>query len=522
MTEELTKTTLKGATMIVSAQGASRLITFIGNVLLVRSMNNDARPLGVSSTQLHLLYVTALALTRDGVRRACLRELPANVRLHDQDKWEVGAALSRAYALVGVLCVTPLVFWHFVTNPPKETEYSEYRTSLILVMTGSCLELLSEPMFVVAQNCSMYRLRSTIEAASSLSRVTIGLIASVIFGCKLSAFAWGYFATGVAIFATLSFGLAKESGEGFSFPIMRILLGGRPTFQTGDEVGKFTFLTTIQSGWKLGLSEGEKIVMIAMGTVASDRGAYAMAANLGSLAARLLLQPSEEAAFTLFGKLKQNLSAQNLLCILTRASIVFGLIFTCFGTQFTHLLVLLLYGRGWADSTETPYLLSWYCIFISVCAVNGITEAFVQAVADDKETKSFNFWLLICSLVFVSISTVLLPAMGTAALIAANCLVMTMRITRNINFAREFIGEQFLLMDMLPKPRTGMMFTFSLACNWMSKLYMYRSFSTISGAFMHVAIGTVLLLMCAFTVWRDDSELRMLVSGFAKSNAKKE
>jgi oligosaccharide translocation protein RFT1 len=512
MSEELTRSTLRGATLLVSSQGFSRLLTFAGNVLLVRSMNNDAKPLGVSSTQFHLLYVAALSLTRDGVRRACLRELPANVQLSNPDGWEIAASLSRAYSLVGALVITPMVLYYFRSHAPEDIDLKEYMFSLWLVTAGSLLELLSEPMYVVAQNCSMFKLRSTVEALSSISRALVGLAASKLFGCRLSAFAWGYFATGLIIFLAYLLGMAKASNKGLSFSF-RVLFGGSPNFAFSTNVGHVTWLTTKQSAWKMGLSEGEKIVMIAMGTVASDRGAYAMAANLGSLAARLVLQPCEEAAFTLFGKLKQNVEVEHLFSVLTRASVLFGLVFSCFGTQYTHLLVLLLYGRGWADNTETAYILSWYCVFISVCSINGITEAFLQAIANDRETESFNGWLLVCSVIFVFLSALLLPVMGTSGMVAANSCVMIIRIMRNLVFARSHITNNTSLRRFAPSVKTLTLFGISLGITWLSRIYLYRYAGSVPRAAMHVGIGFILLSCVALLVYVEDKDLILTLTG---------
>ena len=47
---DLTQETLRGALFLVSGQSFSRLLTFIGNVLLLRIMN-DTKPLGIASTE---------------------------------------------------------------------------------------------------------------------------------------------------------------------------------------------------------------------------------------------------------------------------------------------------------------------------------------------------------------------------------------------------------------------------------------------------------------------------------------
>lgn len=507
--------TLRGASLQVGSQGLSRLLTFFGNVALVRVLN-DAQPLGLASTQLHLLYVAALTLSREGVRRACLRELAPRVELGDETKWNKAAALSRTYTVMAGVFLTPVVFYYFFTHLPRDVpagDLEEYRASLWIVAVGSLMELASEPMYVVAQACSMFELRSGVEAMGAISRASVGLFTAYFFGARVSAFAWGYLATGCTIFVGFAYGLARRSPKrGFHLPVD--ILFGHPHVDFGldlkGSLGRVAALSSIQAGWKLALSEGEKLVMLALGTVASDRGSYAMAANLGSLAARLVLQPCEEAAFSLFGKLKNSSTQVELLLgALTRASVVFALVFSCFATNFTHFLVFVLYGRAWADDTETPYILSWYCLYIAVCAVNGMTEAFLQALADETETKSFNAWLLMCSIAFVFYASIFLPWMGTAGLVAANILVMLGRIVRNLSFAK----KKYPNCHLMPPSEVMMLFAFGFVATWFTKNHVYNGGRDFLPTLIHVGVGAFAGLLCLSTVYFRDRRMINTLTG---------
>ncbi len=60
-----------------------------------------------------------------------------------------------------------------------------------------------------------------------------------------------------------------------------------------------------------------------------------------------------------------------------------GLVATAFGPSYAYLLLRLLYGRLWSD-TEAPAALGWYCPYIALLAVNGITEAYLHATAQGR------------------------------------------------------------------------------------------------------------------------------------------
>lgn len=50
-----------------------------------------------------------------------------------------------------------------------------------------------------------------------------------------------------------------------------------------------------------------------------------------------------------------------------------GLVFACFGSNYTHLLLYTLLGSRWAN-TDAPTVLAWYCAYVLILALNGVTE----------------------------------------------------------------------------------------------------------------------------------------------------
>ena len=48
-----------------------------------------------------------------------------------------------------------------------------------------------------------------------------------------------------------------------------------------------------------------------------------------------------------------------------------------------RILLQLLYGAAWT-ATEAPAVLAWYCLFVLFMALNGLTEAYVHALASTR------------------------------------------------------------------------------------------------------------------------------------------
>jgi oligosaccharide translocation protein RFT1 len=282
----------------------------------------------------------------------------------------------------------------------------DYRDSIMLVGLSLILELLAEPMFVVAQSQLKYRARALIEATAVLVRCVTTLLLVLYADMRLLAFAYGHVAYGAVLLfsyvvlfmhqvrvqaATLTTQRhqtteAKTVADEIQLYSMHQLVPATLWFPPSDKaIANIALRTSGQTVWKLVLTEGEKMVMVGMGVGADDQGVYALVSNLGSLVARFALQPIEETCLTVFGRLhaqrqeqqaKQQestkdrsldgkLTAEHLLTLMTKSMILVGLVFVAFGTQFSHMLLHVLYGERWT-LTEAPAALSLYCVYILV------------------------------------------------------------------------------------------------------------------------------------------------------------
>ena len=54
-----------------------------------------------------------------------------------------------------------------------------------------------------------------------------------------------------------------------------------------------------------------------------------------------------------------------------------------FGPSYSYVLLRMVYGQRWSN-TEAPAALSYYCGYITLLALNGCTEAYVNATADSR------------------------------------------------------------------------------------------------------------------------------------------
>jgi oligosaccharide translocation protein RFT1 len=224
----------------------------------------------------------------------------------------------------------------------------------------------------------------------------------------------------------------------------------------------------VQNSFKYVLTQGDGILVAAL-TSLGDQGAYALASNYGGLIARMLFQPIEETSRTIFAQLcaasdggeankksspkeaqeikeTENSNVQNarsLLENILKFYTIIGLVAFTIGPIVAPILLRIVAGPQWAD-TQASSVLVTYCYYIPLLAMNGVTEAFVTAVASNSilhiQSGMMGAW-------FVAFGTsawffMRVMKLGARGLVLANCVNMVLRICFNTWFFARFFRER--------------------------------------------------------------------------------
>jgi len=311
------------------------------------------------------------------------------------------------------------------------------------------------------------------------------------------------------------------------------------------------------------------------------QGVYGLVQNLGSLVARMLLQPLEEAAFMEFSLAFAGVTRRREMASATRAAeianvsatqghdvavadaesaaapdndamayssgavhlgvllhlvLLVGLLLLCFGPGYSYVLLDLLYGARWsAPATGASELLSLYCAYICLLALNGVAEGFVAATITSRQLRAYNAWLLACSVVYLSACAGLMPVAGTTGLLAANALNMLMRIAYSARFIHAFFAQGPAAAVAEPSNLArlralAMPSTVTLCSFFLSLLVTQTSLRllSISGSHSlprfaaHVAVGVLCLIAVAASVWKCEKPfLQQLKDVLAKRKHKR-
>jgi len=464
-----------------------------------------------------LRYAAPFPIASPSLRHAYERQVMVNI------SW-LAVLLS-----IPLSIITLIAFIHgaptFTATPTvsASTLNGEYRDALSLYTLAAIIELLSEPCYILFQKAQRVRSRVLIDAVAVLMRCIVTFVTMKVAamngqkGSGLMPFAYGqmtyaliitvvYYSTCIKDTMNSSRGQLenKASSNGDigidEHPIIEhigeLLPRRLPVLPPADHDAsshisavddgdvtnspssssyldpsliRLSGHLSLQSLEKLALSEGEKFALVTLNSSPQSlhaAGVYSLVTNLGSMVARIILQPLEETALMqisitmaqVTNKKEGNQDATlqdepqpptpsrdavsaysssvRIFGVLLHVVILLGLLLISFGPPYSFVLLHLLYGSKWS-STDAPTALSYYCVYIFVMAINGVTEAFVAAVISARQMKGYNTALIAFSAVYL-VACSLLIQYGSIGLIAANCINMTMRIAYSVYFIRRF------------------------------------------------------------------------------------
>ncbi|KAI9009162.1 Rft protein-domain-containing protein [Hyaloraphidium curvatum] len=504
---------LAGAANLISANAFSRILTFALNQVLLMYFTTPA-VLGVVHVQLELLLSTILFLGREPARMTVLRQPagPEGAGKSGRTRAEAAKVTLRSivdlsYISIGIgACLTFLVTGLFAFRSGGRVGL---KTEHVLYAGASLLELLAEPMYLVGQHRMMLSQRAQVEALAATGKTAAIVAAMAYFYASGSAsaqrtgpvteqeaivaFAVGQLAYGLATLLAWVVQWRKEFGRihkavgtgkkgdsssngpqengaeesslaaaGFAgfFP------GGFGTRgESRSSVGPFFFSYCIQTVLKFLLNEGDRLLLNWFASL-EQQGVWAFVFNYGSLVVRILFLPVEDSLRAFMSKSDTGTPAGRkalagvLSTILHIYLTYLALPMWFLAPAFAEPLVALVGGAGWLK-TGTAGALAVYCCFLPVLASNGVTEAFVQTLADSATMSRYSSRLVLFWIAFAGSAWALMVGFvhwGAAGMICAAALNAALRLEWGLRYAASQLnaGErepQFSLGSRLRWPR---------------------------------------------------------------------
>jgi len=560
--DDLVKSGFGSIKWLFFLQIGSRLITFGLNTAIARTVPQST--FAIANLQIQLLLNIILPLSREAFRRAILR---APLDPHADDyRLRSEKLLNFSYLSLplGVLLSVVITVGFLLTSTFEELRTPGYREAIQWVGVAGLVEMLSEPLYIIAQHRLMFGVRAAIELVGIALKSLFSFLLVVHFGMGLQAFGVVtlIYCSVVSLGYWLYFGLLSPLPE---FPTISSLLPHRIAVKDRSDTARGVTITRLswsesldvdlsrylatfewQTLQKMLLQEGEKILLRGAETL-DNQGIFALVNVLGSLVVRFVFAWLEEGLFPLFSKLlvqalalpeddptRRNLLRKSsvILVLLSKLMCYIGLLFACFGPAYSYLLLDLLYTSKYSQTTA-PQFLAWYCVYILAMALNGITEAFAHSAASTRVLNYFNIAMVAQSLLLVAATLVFLHFGFAAAVIMSNCLVMATRIVLSIGFIKGFFNDnlkttqlknearmttktmrttseatektpQFLISSLFPHPIILTTFAISYIVTRISEsnLCSIETGTSIVGCGQHISVAIFcLLLNAASAIW---------------------
>ncbi|KAF2711517.1 Rft-1-domain-containing protein [Pleomassaria siparia CBS 279.74] len=470
MSNSILSASAKGATFLILLQVGSRALTFGVNQILLRFLSPEL--LGVSA-QLDLFSISVLYFARESLRVALQRQAHG-----------VQAIVNLSYLAVffGVPLIYGLALVWLRSDTPNVPYFVD---SLRFYCLATFIELLTEPAFSAVQQRLLYKIRASAESTATLLRC-LGTCGSAFWASRAGVdigvlpFAIGQLAYAfglMVVYLSKTYPITKT--DNFS-----LLPKSMPSTKESPTIlGLFsasllrlTGSLTLQSSLKYILTQGDSLLITTLASL-SDQGAYALASNYGGLIARMLFQPIEESSRNLFAKLcavtedpskdptkakelekdrREDLNqASTILLKILHLYTLISLFAVTLGPTLAPLLLSLVAGKRWS-STSASTVLSTYCYYIPFLAINGVTEAFVAAVATSANLYRQSVAMSVFFVFFAGSAWFFIGQLGWggSGVVAANCVNMGLRIVWNVNFVEGWFrdaGLKFNVKDALPQ-----------------------------------------------------------------------
>lgn len=442
-------TKLASSTMLL--QIIFRVLTFAINAFTLRYVSKEI--IGIVNVRLTLLYTTVVFLAREAFRKACLSHSA-------QQSWSHTIHLTWLAVPLGICWSLALGWiWLSILEVPDPADIPHYGFGVVAFGFSAVIELLAEPFWVLAQAHLFVRLKVIAESLAIILRCSVTVVLVLIrpqWGLLIFSFAQVLYTSILSLCYILYFVkfLGSREAEKKSFPL-RSMMEFLPRYSASQDFldWKQAWLAWSffkQSFLKQILTEGERYVMTFLNVLSfGDQGVYDIVNNLGSLVARFIFLPIEESFYVYFSKVLERgknvksqkkeevAAASEVLESLLKLVTLIGLVILAFGYAYSQ-LALDIYGGSLLSGGSGPVLLRFYCLYVLLLAINGVTECFTFASMSKEQVDRFNYIMLGLSLSFLCLSYYMTIWLGSVGFILANCFNMGLRIAHSLHYIRKY------------------------------------------------------------------------------------
>ncbi|KAH0560515.1 protein RFT1 homolog [Cotesia glomerata] len=545
MARNILSTSLTNAFFNINLQILCRGITFFLNVFIIRHVGEKV--LGVMNVRLLLLESVIFMICREPFLKACLTDASAH-------NW--AQVVNMFWILVLIWSAISIFFgfiWLYVLSTVEDLPLY-YDFAVYAVVISCIIYFFSLIIQLVLSTFLFVRCKIAIETVTIVLRTVI-FVLIVLYQPDSALLAFGVAQIVATLFYTITPYIyinwyiknnlkrtnnnddhqstssrdkqenrnnSKNVNEDFPFKSVAEFFPSQlenKESKFDKNLVKLTWSFFKQSFTMLCLAEGEKIIMTIWPLLSfAEQGTYDIVSNLGSLPARFIFRPVEESAYFYFTQtIKRNepLTQQDpvkvresvdVLKHLTSCLTSFGLVVLVFGQYYSSTL-LWLYGGDKLTNDLPILLMRVHSISILLLAINGITECYTNATADNDIINRYYIYFF-QSIAFFVTSYTFTRWLGPVGLIFGNCVNMIIRIYYSIIFItqRHMLLKNYKpLRGLIPTKFFFLSLSISIFITGLSHSYYFPNYK-----FLHVFIGGIMFCIVLLSWGYENRDLLQL------------
>ncbi|VDN05301.1 unnamed protein product [Thelazia callipaeda] len=461
-----------------------------------------------------LFYSTTIFLIRDPFRKVFLSsDVPLSVVI--THTW-FAPILCPFIAILLYFC-----FWLPFTTLPSTSLVPSYSFALSTFAISAWLESFAEPYVILSLRYGLDAQYAFIQAfLLIMQRVFVLVLVNTMSFVPVYAFCFAQVLSSccytlLCIYLLISnIRRAGISIKGFDVVYLYPHFPGALSKENMSVLGTFM----VHSIFKQVLTDGTGYVLTFTNFFTlSDQAVFDAVEKIGSLVARIIFAPVEHSAYLYFSscfrrassmesrnevEVKKGLNAMNGLLHIVA---VIGIVVFTFALTYSPLVVKL-YGGDLLVNSLGANILRFYCFYIIVIAINGVTECFAMATMSKEQLCSHGWFLVLSSPLHILLSSLLSYVLGSYGLILANVINMVMRIAYCWQHVRRFSCGQVNFLKIFPDFSTNFILFFCLIITSIS-LLIFGQVDGIMYSAAHVAVGGALLLVVVNHVYQNDIQL---------------
>ena len=481
-------------------------------------------------------------LSREPFRRALpsLQNAQSNWTKFVNTIWLVvpnGVAHSLAFGFI----------WYKLIEQPNEATVPNYSYSILICCLAFVIELCGEAVNLISQTYLLAKQKAVIEA-NSLLLFHLTFVTLSVFVPDLGALSYAFARLAYSIvFVVLNFSFLLRKNcllNDKKLSIIDILPQKNSVPEFDNSYLKLIKAYYVQSFYKQILTEGERYLITAFSLLSfSQSGIYEIINNLGSLIARFVFLPIEDASYVYFtnslergivyseqqqikhanAQITPKETFENLMKIVS----LIGSVVLVFGQSYSQLLLQLYGGDKLGKNDVCVNMLRLHCVYVLLLAVNGVTESFYNATMSNVQIEKHNHRLILFSGIFLALAIVLSKLFGIFGFLLANCFNMSIRIHYSILHIKSIFSgylyqnetfqsdttEYNMSKTFIPENAVCIIIIISLVFTKLSEF--------VLTSFVHFFIGSVFFVITLFVIYKNESKIKDFVLKFIKNSRNK-